>query len=73
MPIFLVTKDIVVRIKAQMMGLKAEDFTTEQVPESKRQYTGRAEAYVADEKMEEFKEKGLLPEDLYCYGRGRNA
>ena len=64
----LVTKDIVVRIKAQMMGLKAEDFTTEQVPESKRQYTGRAEAYVADEKMEEFKEKGLLPEDLYVMG-----
>ena len=40
----------------------------EQVPESKRQYTGRAEAYVADEKMEEFKEKGLLPEDLYVMG-----
>ena len=61
----LVTKDIVVRIKAQMMGLRAEDFTTEQVPESRSQYTGRAEVYVADEKLEQFKEDGLFPEDLY--------
>lgn len=28
-PVILVTKDIVVRVKAQMLGIQAEDFTTE--------------------------------------------
>ncbi|WP_288334260.1 PIN domain-containing protein [Cloacibacillus porcorum] len=31
--IILVSKDILVRLKAQMMGLTAEDFTTEQSPD----------------------------------------
>ena len=31
-PVILVTKDIVVRVKAQMLGIQAEDFTTEQAP-----------------------------------------
>ena len=46
MPVILVTKDILVRIKAQMMGIEAEDFTTEQAPVSEEQYTGRYEVYV---------------------------
>ena len=28
-PVILVTKDIVVRVKAQMLGIQTEDFTTE--------------------------------------------
>ena len=64
-PNTLVTKDIVARIKAQMMGIKGEDFTTEQVPGPEEQYTGRAEVFVSDEKLEQFKELGLRPEDLY--------
>lgn len=64
-PVILVTKDILVRIKAQMIGIEAEDFTTEQAPVSDRQYTGRCEAYVSEKKFEDFKKKNLSPDDLY--------
>ena len=64
-PVILVTKDIVVRIKAQLMGIQAEDFTTEQAPVSEKQYTGREDVYVLEEKFEHFKKKGVLPEDIY--------
>lgn len=63
--VILVTKDIVVRIKAQMTGIDAEDFTTEQAPVSAEQYTGRCEVYVPEQKFENFKKKGILPEDVY--------
>jgi PhoH-like ATPase len=46
MPVILVTKNILMRIKAQMMRIKAEDFTAKQAPVSDKQYTGRCEAYV---------------------------
>lgn len=64
-PVILVTKDILVRIKAQMMGIEAEDFTAEQAPASGKQYTGRCEAYVSEKKFEGFKKKNLSPDDLY--------
>ncbi len=64
-PVILVTKDIVVRVKAQMLGIEAEDFTTEQAPVSGEQYTGRCEAFVTEKKFEDFKKKHLSPEDLY--------
>lgn len=64
-PIILVTKDILMRIKAQIMGIEAEDFTTEQAPVSERQYTGRCEAYVSEEKFEGFKKRGIASGDLY--------
>ena len=54
-PVILVTKDIVVRVKAQMLGIQAEDFTTEQAPVSEEQYTGRCEVFVAEKKFEDFK------------------
>lgn len=63
--VILVTKDMMVRIKAQMMNIDAEDFTTEQAPVSERQYTGRCEAFVPEKKFENFKKKGLSPSDLY--------
>lgn len=65
MPVILVTKDILVRIKAQMMGIEAEDFTTEQAPVSEEQYTGRCEVYVSEKKFENFKKKNIAPEDVY--------
>ncbi len=68
-PNILVTKDIVVRIKAQMLGVHAEDFTTEQVPQAEDQYTGRCRAFVADHKLEIFKERGLKIEELYTVGK----
>jgi PhoH-like ATPase len=64
-PIILVTKDILMRIKAQIMGIDAEDFTTEQAPIREKQYTGRCEAYVAEEKFEGFKKKGIPGDELY--------
>ena len=50
--VVLVTKDILLRIKAQMIGIRAEDFTTEQVEEE--QYTGRIEVYAPELVENEF-------------------
>ncbi len=61
----LVTKDIIVRIKAQLMGITAEDFTTEQAPIAKEQYTGRMDVYAVEEKFALFKKKGIEVEDVY--------
>ena len=68
--VVLVSKDIIVRLKAQMMGLAAEDFTTEQSPKLAEQYTGRASVYTADENMQGFKKKGLPPEAVYILRGG---
>ena len=43
------TKDLVLRLKAQIIGIKAEDFTTEQITEGDTQYTGRCEVYIPEE------------------------
>ena len=64
-PAILVTRDIVIRIQAQMMGVPAEDFTTDQVSGSTGLYTGRAEMYVPDELLSTFKKKGVAAESLY--------
>lgn len=64
-PVILVTKDILLRLKAQLIGIEAEDFTTEQSPVPSEQYTGRADVYTTDEKMADLKKKGLLPEEVY--------
>lgn len=63
--VILVTRDIVLRLKAQIMGLCAEDFTTDQVLASEKQYTGRAEYFVSDDAFLSFKKKGLKTEDVY--------
>lgn len=38
--VILVTKDIVLRLKAQIMGIQAEDFEREQISDDDAQYTG---------------------------------
>jgi len=68
--VVLVTKDIVVRLKAQMLGIVAEDFTTEQSPKFAEQYTGRLDVYTADDKMVDFKRKGLDPDHVYVINEG---
>ena len=40
LPVILVTKDILLRIKAQILGIPAEDFTAEQVAEQEDQLPG---------------------------------
>lgn len=61
----LVTKDIIVRLKSQMLGVTAEDFTTEQAPKLEEQYTGRMDVYASDKAMSEFKKKGISPDCVY--------
>lgn len=63
--LILVTKDLVLRLKAQILGIRAEDYTTEQITETDAGYTGRCEAYIPDELIKEFKKKGIDSELLY--------
>ncbi len=61
----LITKDIVLRLKAQMLGIKAEDFEREQISDDDAQYTGRTEAYFPENMIKEFKKKGIAIADAY--------
>ena len=63
--IVLITKDLVLRLKAQIMGLKAEDFTTEQISEADASYTGRDAVYLPDELVKDFKKNGVPLDKLY--------
>ena len=72
-PVTLVTRDIVARIKAQMMGIPAEDFTTDQVPAPAGQYTGRTEVYAPDAALSSFKKKGISAELLYTVDSDGNS
>ncbi|MGB8451991.1 MAG: PhoH family protein [Anaerocolumna sp.] len=63
--VILVTKDIIVRLKSQMLGIPAEDFTTEQSPQIEAQYTGRMDVYASDKVMSEFKKKGISTKSIY--------
>lgn len=65
--VILVTKDILVRLKSQKLGITAEDFTAEQSPQLQEQYTGRLDVYASDAAMSDFKKKGILPEQVYLY------
>lgn len=63
--IILVTKDILLRIKAQMIGIRAEDFITEQVSDRDEQYTGRCQVFIPEEDVKEFKKKGIPVDKAY--------
>ena len=63
--VVLVTKDIVLRLKAQILGIKAEDFETEQISDDDAQYTGRTELYIPEDLVKEFKKKGISIENVY--------
>ena len=63
--VILVTKDLVLRIKADILGIQAEDFTTEQVSPDDALYTGRAEVYLPEELAKEFKKSGVPVEAVY--------
>ena len=71
--VILVTKDILLRIKAQILGICAEDFTTDQVLEHENQYSGRCELYVPEEIFKDFKKKGVPADQTYVLGEdGKN-
>ena len=63
--VVLVTKDILLRIKAQIIGIRAEDFTTEQVSGREEQYTGRIEVFAPEENFKDFKKKGISADRVY--------
>ena len=63
--VILVTKDILLRIKAQIIGICAEDFITEQVRDSDKQYRGRTEVYAPDDAFQDFKKKGIPADKVY--------
>ena len=61
----LVTKDLVMRLKADMIGVQAEDFTTEEVSPDDALYTGRTEVYIPDDLMKNLKKSGIPAEEAY--------
>ena len=64
----LITKDIFERIKADTVGIKADDFYESEVPEFDNQYSGRMDVYTSDENLNNyFKDKFLNKEDLTCF------
>ena len=67
-PVILVTKDINLRIKADALGLQAEDYETDRVM-IKDLYTGMFDLAVTPERMLSFRSNGELelePETKYC-------
>lgn len=68
--VILVTKDILLRMKAQIIGIKAEDFTAEQVPGEEATYSGRREVFVPEEVFKDFKKKGISLSDIYQIDEG---
>ncbi len=63
--VYLVTKDVFQRIKADVVDVIAQDFYSEQVPSYDKQYRGRIDVYASPEKITEFYQKKVLaPEDV---------
>lgn len=60
-PVVIVTKDINLRIRADALGLKAEDYESDRIPIAEI-YTGHAERDVSPAAVESFKETGELPD-----------
>ncbi|TYQ12926.1 UNVERIFIED_CONTAM: PhoH-like ATPase [Acetivibrio alkalicellulosi] len=66
--VFLVTKDIFERIKADILGIVAQDFFAEQVPEYEKQYRGRQDVYTTKQKLDEFYSIGYVKSnDVFSY------
>ena len=71
----LITNDILLRIKADILEIKAEGFLNEQVPKITHQYTGRTEIFISDEDLTQFFTAGKLninKTDLYLYDNQGN-
>ena len=70
--VILVTKDILMRIKAQLLGIQAQDFTTEQVVSGDDQYAGRIRVYAPEEIFKEFRRKGVPVDAVYTCDENGN-
>ena len=58
--VWLITKDIFLRIKADSVDINVEDYYEKFVPEYDNQYTGRIDVFVSPEKLQEFFTKKTL-------------
>ena len=69
--VILVSQDAIMRIKADIIHVKAQDFQTEQVSSLKEQYTGRKEIFVKKETLNKFYENKndafILPNETYAF------
>ncbi len=71
--VFLITKDVFARIKADVLGIETQDFLAEQAPVYSEQYKGRMDVYTSTEKLDDFyKQSRLSVEDIFVtsYGSG---
>lgn len=59
--VILVSKDTLVRVKADAIGLTAQDFLNDRVVEIDHIYSGLQELFVPKEALNSFYEKGSLP------------
>ncbi|MBU3161299.1 PhoH family protein [Clostridium frigoris] len=62
--VWLITKDIFLRIKADAVDINVEDYYEKFVPEYDNQYTGRIEVFVSPEKLQEFFSKKSIEADV---------
>jgi PhoH-like ATPase len=58
--VILVSKDALVRVKADALGLQAEDFLSDRVVEVDHIYTGLIDLYINNDLLNRFYEKGEL-------------
>ena len=59
--VVLVSKKATLRFNAERIGVKAQTFRDELLPEISEQYKGRKTLYVTDKKLEEFRENKGIP------------
>ncbi len=65
----LVTKDLVLRLKAQVLNIEAQDFSREQVLPEKNAYAGRLTCYVPEAAFNDFLTQGVAVSQLYLTDR----
>lgn len=71
--VFLISKDVFARIKADVLGITAQDFFNEQSPVYDEQYKGRLNVYSNEQKLNEFFTKSRLsPEDVFHFDPAAN-
>ena len=63
--VYLITKDIFLRIKADMLGIVSEDIKYNRVAEIDKQYKGREEIYVSSEDIDNFYKNKYMNIDTY--------
>jgi PhoH-like ATPase len=63
--VILVTKDIFLRIKGDILGITVQDYQNEQVVKPDSQYRGRSQLYTTSKKIDEFyKKESLNPKHI---------